>query len=89
MRLYVEPMDAVLIDVAADGRIRLENEEWSEPTLQERRAIIYAATLEREALAELLEILESTPAGEAPPSPRAQSGPDSGRAMKATKNTKA
>jgi hypothetical protein len=58
MRLYVETMDAVLIDVASDGRVRLENEEWSVPTLQERRAIIYAATTELAALTELLEVLD-------------------------------
>jgi hypothetical protein len=58
MRLYVEPMDAVVIDVDAGGRVRLENEDWSEPTLQERRAIIYAATNEIAALTELLEILD-------------------------------
>ena len=58
MRLYVEPMDAVVIDVGADGQIRLENEEWSVPTLQERRAIIYSATNEIAALTELLEILD-------------------------------
>ena len=62
MRLYVEPMDAVVVDVNAAGRVRLENEDWSEPTLQERRAIIYAATNEMAALIELLEILDSTPA---------------------------
>ena len=62
MRLYVEPMDAVVIDVDAAGRVRLENEDWSEPTLQERRAIIYAATNELAALTELLDILDSTPA---------------------------
>lgn len=59
MRLYVEPMDAVVIEVDAGGRVRLENEEWSEPTLQERRAIIYAATNEIAALTELLEILDT------------------------------
>ena len=59
MRLYVEPMDAVVIDVDGAGRIRLENEDWSEPTLQERRAIIYAATDELAALTELLDILDS------------------------------
>ena len=59
MRLYVEPMDAVVIDVGSDGRVRLENEDWSAPTLQERRAIIYAATNEIAALTELLEILDS------------------------------
>jgi hypothetical protein len=58
MRLYVEPMDAVLVDVAADRRVRLENEDWSTPTLQEQRAIIYAATQEIAALTELLEILD-------------------------------
>ena len=61
MRLYVEPMDAVVIDVASDGRVRLENEDWSAPTLQERRAIIYAATAEMAALTELLEILDPRP----------------------------
>jgi len=62
MRLYVEPMDALVIDVDSDGRVRLENEDWSTPTLQERRAIIYAATNEIAALTELLEILESASA---------------------------
>jgi len=57
MRLYVEPMDAVLVDVERDGRVRLENEDWVQPTLQERRAILYAAGQEMEALAELIEIL--------------------------------
>ena len=58
MRLYVEPMDAIVVDVDAAGRVRLENEDWSEPTLQERRAIIYAATNELAALPELLEIFD-------------------------------
>ena len=62
MRLYVEPMNAVVVDVDAAGRVRLENEDWAQPTLQERRAIIYAATNEMAALIELLEILDSTPA---------------------------
>ena len=57
MRLYVEPMDAVLVDVERDGRVRLENEDWVQPTLQERRAILYAAGKEIEALTELIEIL--------------------------------
>ena len=60
-RLYVEQMDAVLVDVSADGRVRLENEEWRTPTLQERRAIIYAASTARDDLTELLEILEANP----------------------------
>ena len=58
MRLYVEPMYAVVIEVRADGHVRLENEDWSQPTVQERRAIIYAATNELAELNELLEILD-------------------------------
>jgi len=57
VRLYVETMDAVVVDVDRDGRVRLENEDWSQPTLQERRAIIYAAQQEVSALTELLETL--------------------------------
>jgi hypothetical protein len=68
MRLYVEPMDAVLVDVERDGRVRLENEDWAQPTLQERRAILYAASKEIEALTELMEILEdANTAGSTPP----------------------
>jgi hypothetical protein len=59
MKLYVGTMDAVVVEVAADGRIRLENEDWSQPTLQERRAIIHAAQEELLALGELLEILQA------------------------------
>jgi hypothetical protein len=59
MRLYVEPMDAVVVEVSSDGRVRLEEEDWSTPTLQERRAIIYAAKGEIEALNEIVEILDS------------------------------
>jgi len=59
MRLYVEPMDATLVEVGSDGRVRLENEDWTTPTLQERRAIIYAARHELDALNELLEILDA------------------------------
>ena len=43
MRLYVETMDAVVVDVGADGQVKLQGEDWSQPTLQERRAIIHAA----------------------------------------------
>jgi hypothetical protein len=57
MRLYVEPMDAVVVEVSGDGRIRLENEELAVPTLQERRAILYAAQGEIESLTELIAIL--------------------------------
>ena len=59
MRLYVGTMDAVVVDVAADGRVRLDDEDWSQPTLQERRAIIHAAQEELLALGELLEILQA------------------------------
>ena len=59
MRLYVEPMDAVVVEVAPDGRVRLENEEWSEPSLQERRAILYAAKQSLEELTELIDILQA------------------------------
>jgi len=51
-------MDAVVVDVSPDGQIKLENQEWAKPTLQERRAILYAAANERAALDELIEILE-------------------------------
>ena len=58
MKLYVEPMDATVVEVAADGRVRADGEEWTSPTLQERRAIIYAARKEIEELTEAVEILE-------------------------------
>jgi hypothetical protein len=59
LRLYVEPMDAVVVDVDRDGRVRLENEDWTEPTLQEKRAIIYEAKKLVEELTELIEILQN------------------------------
>ena len=59
MRLYVETMDAIVVEAGSDGRVRLENEEWSEPTLQERRAIIHAAQQEMDSLTELIEILQA------------------------------
>ena len=62
LRLYVEPMDAVLVDVDASGRVRFEGEEWSVPSLQERRAILYAAGKTRDELTDLMALLEQTPA---------------------------
>ena len=60
MRLYVETMDTVVVEVAADGRVRFEHDDnWSTPTLQEQRAIIHAAQQELSALTELLDILQS------------------------------
>jgi hypothetical protein len=61
LRLYIDAMDATLVEVSADGRFRLENEDWRTPTLQERRAIIYAATNAIEDLKELLDILQDNP----------------------------
>jgi hypothetical protein len=58
MRLYVAPMDAVVVEVTDDGLVRLEHEEPALPTLQERRAILFAARGEIEALTELIDILE-------------------------------
>ncbi len=60
LHLYVGPMDAVVVDVADDGRIRLADEQWSTPTLQERRAVIYAARDAIERLSELIDTLERT-----------------------------
>ena len=68
MRLYIETMDAVLVEVADDGRVRFQPPslaasagqagDWTKPTVQERRAIIHAAQNELEDLKELLETLE-------------------------------
>jgi len=58
MKLYVEPMDAIVVDVSDDGRVRFEDEEWKTPTLQEKRAILYAAKNELDALTELIDLLE-------------------------------
>ena len=57
MKLYVEPMDVVVVEFDSDGRVRLETDEWIAPTLQEKRAIIYAAQQESAALAELVDVL--------------------------------
>ena len=59
MRLYVEPMDAVLVEFDARGQVRFDGEDWSTPTLQELRAILYAAEKEAAALRELTDALES------------------------------
>ena len=59
MKLYVEPMDCIVVDVTPDGRVQIEGEEPRTPTLQERRAIIYSARKEVAALTDLLEVLDS------------------------------
>ena len=58
MKLFVEPMNATVVDVDGDGRVNIENEGWSTPTLQEQRAIIYSAEREIAALNELLDTLQ-------------------------------
>jgi len=61
MRLYVEPMDTTVVEVSSDGRLRFEGQaELSEPTLQERRAVIYAAENEIAVLTELIDALDPT-----------------------------
>jgi len=59
MKLYVPPMDAFVVEIREDGWVRLDNEDWAKPSLQERRAIIYAAKDELESLKELLEVLDT------------------------------
>ena len=58
VRLHVGPMDAVLLEFDRDGNVRLEGEEWTTPTLQERRAILYAAETQIAELQELIEAVE-------------------------------
>ena len=57
MKLYVEPMDPRSSRSSRRPRAPRER-RLAEPTLQERRAIIYAARGEIAALTELVEILE-------------------------------
>jgi len=61
MRLFVPTMDAFLVEFDEAGRIRFDNEDWSKPSVQERRAIIHAAKEQVEHLKELLDVLESEP----------------------------
>jgi hypothetical protein len=60
MKLYVELMDATVVEVGSDGRVRLENEDWSVPTLQETRAIIYAAKKEIDDLNDAVDVLQNS-----------------------------
>jgi hypothetical protein len=53
-------MDACVVDVTDDGRVQIDDQPLSIPTLQERRAILFAANEEIAALKELVEILEKT-----------------------------
>jgi hypothetical protein len=59
MKLYVEPMDVVVVEVDRDGRVRLDTDEWIVPTLQEKRAILYAAEQELAALTELVDVIQT------------------------------
>ena len=59
MHLYVEPMDAVLVEFDNCGQVKFENEDWTVPSLQETRAILYAAENDISALTELIESLEA------------------------------
>jgi hypothetical protein len=63
MKLYVETMDATVVEIERDGRVCLEGEGWRTPTLQERRAIIHSAQEEIRCLTELLELLEAPGSG--------------------------
>ena len=45
-------------EVGDDRRVRFEGQEWTEATMQERRAIIYAATNAIEELKEWIEKLQ-------------------------------
>ena len=59
MRLYIDTMDAVLVEYDSDGRVRLDEEDWSTPSLQERRAILHAAQSEIDRLQDLVLALDS------------------------------
>ena len=59
MKLFVPTMDAFVVEFDADGRVRFDDEDWSTPSVQERRAIIHAAKDQLEHLTELLDVLES------------------------------
>jgi hypothetical protein len=59
MKLFVPTMDAVLVEFDEHGRIRFDNEDWSMPSVQERRAIIHAAKDQLDHLKELLDALEN------------------------------
>ena len=61
MRLYVDTMDAVLVEYESDGRVKLDREDWTTPSLQERRAILHAAQTEIEQLQDLVLALDSDP----------------------------
>ena len=59
MKLFVPTMEAFLVEFDEQGRIRFDNEDWSTPSVQERRAIIHAAKDQLDHLKELLDVLEN------------------------------
>jgi acyl-CoA reductase-like NAD-dependent aldehyde dehydrogenase len=59
MQLFIPTMDALLVEFDETGRVRFDNEDWSMPSVQERRAIIHAAKDQLDRLKELLDVLES------------------------------
>jgi hypothetical protein len=73
MRLYIPTMDAVLVEVAEDGRVRFDQEDWMQPTAQELRAILHAAHEQLEDLKELVDVL--TPGRDGGPTVPATPGP--------------
>jgi hypothetical protein len=58
MKLYVEAMDATLVEFDEDGRVRFADEDWTVPSLQEFRAILHAARTRIEDLQDLIDTLE-------------------------------
>jgi hypothetical protein len=66
MKLFVETMDATVVDVDGEGRVYIQHEGWSMPTLQERRAIIYAAQKEMAELTEAIDVLQRDRASGSP-----------------------
>jgi hypothetical protein len=59
VKLPIPTMDAVLVEFSSNGSVRFEDEEWSVPNLQERRAIIHAARASVEELEELIAAIEA------------------------------
>ena len=50
-------MDAVLVEFDHEGRVRFDGEEWTVPTVQEQRAILYAAQNHAADIQELIQAL--------------------------------
>ena len=59
MKLYVSTMDVTVTEIDRDGRVNIEHDGWSVPTLQERRAIIYAAENEIAVITEAIDVLQT------------------------------